>query len=60
MSHIISMHRPGDPRYTAVTDLFKVIACLVAPRFEDSTVVVTARQHNQLAIAAFEHKNEPI
>jgi len=28
MSHVISMHRPGDPRQTAVSDLSKVILCL--------------------------------
>jgi hypothetical protein len=52
MSHIISMHRPGDPRKTAVRDLSKVILCLVAPKFEHGTLIVHAKQHNQSAIAA--------
>ncbi len=43
MSHVISMHRSGDPRQTVISDLFKVILCLVAPRFEDSTLVVHAK-----------------
>jgi hypothetical protein len=46
MSHIISIHRP------AVRDLSKVILCLVAPKFEHSTLVVHAKQHNHSAIAA--------
>jgi len=46
MSHVISMHRPDDPRQTLVTDLFKIILCLLALRFEQSTLVVCAKQHN--------------
>ncbi len=46
MSHIISMHRLDDSRQTAVSDLSKVILCLVAPRFKHSTVVIRAKQHN--------------
>jgi hypothetical protein len=45
------MHRLGDPRQTAVSDLSKVILCLVAPKFEQSTLVVRAKQHNHSAIA---------
>jgi len=44
MSHVISMYRPDDPRQTAVSDLSKVILCLVEPRFEHSTLVVRANQ----------------
>jgi hypothetical protein len=29
MSHVINMHRPGDPRQIIVSDLFKVILYLV-------------------------------
>jgi len=52
MSHIISMHRPDDPRQTAASDLSKVILCLVVPKFEQSTLVVRAKQYNHSAIAA--------
>jgi len=52
MSHIISMHRPDDPRQTAASDLSNVILCLVVPKFEQSTLVVRAKQHNHSAIAA--------
>ncbi len=52
MSHVISMHRPGDPRQTAVSDLSKGIPCLVAPTFEHSTLIVRAKQHNHSEIAA--------
>jgi hypothetical protein len=52
MSNAIGMHRPGDPRQTAVSDLSKVILCLVAPSFEHSTLVVSAKQHNHSFIAA--------
>jgi hypothetical protein len=45
------MHRLGDPRQTAVRDLPKVILCLVAARFEQSTLVVRAKQTNHSAIA---------
>ncbi len=46
------MHRPGDPRQTAVSDLLKIILCLVVLRFEHSTLVVRAKQHNPSVIAA--------
>jgi hypothetical protein len=52
MSHVISMHRPGDPRQTAFRDLFNVILYLLTPRFEHSTLVVRAKQLNHSAIAA--------
>jgi len=51
MPHVISMHRPGDPRQTAVSDLSKVILCLVAPRFEHNALIVRAKLHNHSAIA---------
>jgi hypothetical protein len=54
MSHVISMHRPGDPRQTTVSDLSKVTLCLVVPRFKHNTLVVHARQHNHSAIAALD------
>ncbi len=34
LSHVISMHRLGDPRQTDVSDSAKVIPYLVVPRFE--------------------------
>jgi hypothetical protein len=46
MSRVISMYRPGDPRQTAV------ILCLMAPRFEHSTLIERAKQHKHSAIAA--------
>jgi hypothetical protein len=46
MSHVISMHRPGDPRQTAVRDLSKVILCLVAPSFEHRSSLVLGKQHH--------------
>jgi hypothetical protein len=49
MSHV---HHPVDPRQTAVSDLFKVILCLMAPRFEHSTLVVCAKQRKHSPIAA--------
>jgi hypothetical protein len=52
MSPVISMPCPGDPRQTAVSDLSKVILYLLASRFEHSSLVVCARQHNQSTIAA--------
>jgi hypothetical protein len=52
MSHAISMHLPGDPRQTAVSNLSKFILCLVALRFEHSNLVVHAKQHKYSAIAA--------
>jgi len=52
MSHVINMHRPGDTRQTATIDLPKVIRCLVAPRFEHSTLVVRTKQHDYSAVAA--------
>jgi hypothetical protein len=51
MSHVISMHRPSDPRETAVSDLSKVILFLVGPRLEHSTLVVRVKQHKHTAIA---------
>ncbi len=45
MSHIIILLRPSDPIQT-------VIVCLVAPRFEQCTLPVGAKQHNHAAIAA--------
>ncbi len=56
MLHVVSMHRPVDPRQTAVSELSKVIPCLVAPKFEHNTLAVRAKQHNQLAIAAMKLK----
>jgi hypothetical protein len=50
MSHIISMHLPGDPRQTAVSDWPKIILYLVAPWFEYSSLVVRTEQHNHSAI----------
>ncbi len=58
MSHVISTHRPDDPRQTAVSDLSKVILCPVAPRFGHSNLVVRAKLHNHSAIAAFETLNK--
>jgi hypothetical protein len=52
MLQVISMHRPGDPKQTAFSDLSKAILCLVLRRFEHSTLVVRVRQHNHSAIAA--------
>jgi hypothetical protein len=51
MLRAISMHLLGDLRQTAVSDMSKVILCLVAPRFEHSALVVRPKQHNRLAIA---------
>jgi hypothetical protein len=51
MSHVISMHRPGDPRQTGVCDLSRLILCLVVSKFEHSTLVVRAKQHNHSTIA---------
>ncbi len=52
MLHVISMHRPVDSRQTAFSDLSKVIPCLVAAKFEHSTLEVRAKQHKLPAIAA--------
>jgi hypothetical protein len=52
MSHVISMHRPGDARQTAVSDWPKIILCLVAPRFEYSSLVAYAKQYNPSALVA--------
>jgi hypothetical protein len=57
MSHVISMHRPDDPRQTAVSDLSKVILCLVPRRFEHSTLVVHAKQYHYSAIAAHDKRS---
>jgi hypothetical protein len=46
------MHRPGDPKQTAISDLSKGILSLVAQRFENSTLLVRAGKHNHSAIAA--------
>ncbi len=51
LSHVISNHRPGDPRQTAVSDLPKVVLCLRASRSEHSTWLVRAKQHNHSATA---------
>jgi hypothetical protein len=45
MSHVINMHRPGGPRWIAVSDLCKIIPCLVTPRFEQTTLAVRAKQY---------------
>ncbi len=50
MSHVISVHRPGDPRQAAVSDLSKVTLCLMTPRFAHSTLVVRAKQHSPSAV----------
>jgi hypothetical protein len=50
-SHVVTMHRIGDPWQTAVSDLSKVILCLVALKFEQSNLVVRAQQHNHSATA---------
>jgi hypothetical protein len=52
MSYLISIPRPGDPRWIAISDLSKVIVYLVVLRFEHSTLVVRAKQHYHSAIAA--------
>jgi hypothetical protein len=44
--------RPGDLRPTAVSDVSKVILCLVAPSFEHSTLIVHAKLHHYSAITA--------
>jgi hypothetical protein len=58
MLHVVSVHRPVDPRQTAVSDLFKVIPCLVAPKFEHSILALRAKQHNQSAIAGIKLKKQ--
>jgi hypothetical protein len=50
------MHRLSDPRQTAISDLSKVIICLVAPSFENNTLAVRAKQHNHSFIAATGYK----
>ncbi len=52
MSHVNSVHSPGDPRQTAVTDVPKLTLSLVASRFEHRTWVVCAKQPNHSNIAA--------
>jgi hypothetical protein len=52
ISHAINWHRPGDPRQTVVRDLSKVILCLIASRFQPSTMVVRTKQYKHSAIAA--------
>jgi hypothetical protein len=49
-------YRTGDLRQRAVSNLFKVILCLVAPRFVHSTLWVCVGQLNHSAIAA--NRNE--
>ncbi len=46
MSNAISMRCPGDLRQAFVIELSKVILCLVATRFEHSTLLVRTKQHN--------------
>ncbi len=57
MSNAISMHRSSDPRQTASSDLSKIIPCLVAPRFEHSTLILRAKQHSHSAIVAPDQRN---
>ncbi len=56
MSNVISMHRLGDPRQTALSDLHQIIPCMAAPKFEHSALAVRAKQHNHSAIAAIKLK----
>ncbi len=53
------MHRSEDPRQTAISDLSKVILCLMAPMFEHRTLVVRAKRHNHSVIAAPQGKYTP-
>jgi hypothetical protein len=53
------MHRLSDPRQTAINALSKVIIHLVAPRFEDNTLAVRAKQHNHSFIAVTAYKYTP-
>jgi hypothetical protein len=47
------MDRPDDPRQTTISDLSKVIPCLVVSRFEHSTLVqVRGKKHNHSDIGA--------
>ncbi len=48
------MHRPDDPRQTAVSDLSKVNTCLVMPSFENDTLLVRAKQYYHSVIAAYD------
>jgi hypothetical protein len=45
-------YQMGDPRQTAVSDLSRVILCLVVLRFEHSTLWVYVEQLNHSAISA--------
>ncbi len=40
MSHVITTHHPGDPRQTVVSDLPKVILCLVVPILAFCSVIL--------------------
>jgi hypothetical protein len=56
MSNVMSMHHLGDPRQTALSNLYQIIPCLAAPKFEHSALAVRAKQHNHSAIAAIKLK----
>jgi hypothetical protein len=56
MSHVISMHRVGDPRQTAVKDLSRFIPCLAAPRFEHSSLVVRSEKLTHSAIGTMKRR----
>jgi hypothetical protein len=56
MLNVISIHRLGDPRHTALSDLYQIIPYLVPPKFEHIALAVRAKQHNQSAIAAIKIK----
>jgi hypothetical protein len=40
MSHVISMHRPGDPRQTGVRDFHSTIAALIKAEISLATVAI--------------------
>ena len=48
----------GDPREIAVSDLSRVILCLIASRFEHRTLWVYIEQLNHSAIAAQNAKDQ--
>ncbi len=50
--NVVSMYRPGGTRQITVSDLSKVVVCLVAPRFERSTLILCVEQLNHSAIPA--------
>jgi len=65
MSHVISTHRSDDLRQIAVSDLSKVILCLVAPRSEHSALVVRVKNAEELANQiskneAFDHYSDAV